>query len=538
MFPDDFELPTDPAELRAFAEAMRARLAASEQALEAEREAHEATRNAVKLTTLQIEKLKVQLARLRRMKFGQSSERLTLQADQLELTLEDLEAEHAHAECVIAGHVPDDAPAKAAQRKPRRAPLPEHLPRDEVMHAAPDAEGCSACGGTMGKLGEDVAEVLEYVPGRFRVVRHVRPKLSCNRCDAISQAPAPALPVPRGRAGPGLLAHVIVSKFADHLPLYRQSQIHAREGVEISRSTMADWLGQASWLLQPLVDRIADHVMASVKVHADDTPVPVLAPGTGKTATGRLWVYLRDNRRWSPLDKPAALLRYSPDRKGERPREHLKTFAGFLQADAYAGFERLYASDRKPAPITPVACWAHARRKINDVYKADPHSAAGKGLLMIRDLYEIERQIAGEPADIRCRARKASRLKAMDFFAWADDVLSKASARSPLAEALRYAVKLKPQLLAYTQDGRLEIDNNPAENALRGIAVGRKNWMFAGADCGGERAAAMYSLLETAKLNGVNPQEWLADVLDRIGKGHPINRIDELLPWNWATPQA
>jgi transposase len=538
VFPDDLELPTDPAELRAFAEAMRARLAASEQALEAEREAHEATRNAVKLTTLQIEKLKVQLARLRRMKFGQSSERLTLQADQLELTLEDLEAEHAHAECVIAGHVPDDASAKAAQRKPRRAPLPEHLPRDEVMHAAPDAEGCSACGGTMGKLGEDVAEVLEYVPGRFRVVRHVRPKLSCNRCDAISQAPAPALPVPRGRAGPGLLAHVIVSKFADHLPLYRQSQIHAREGVEISRSTMADWLGQASWLLQPLVDRIADHVMASVKVHADDTPVPVLAPGTGKTATGRLWVYLRDNRRWSPLDKPAALLRYSPDRKGERPREHLKTFAGFLQADAYAGFERLYASDRKPAPITPVACWAHARRKINDVYKADPHSAAGKGLLMIRDLYEIERQIAGEPADIRCRARKASRLKAMDFFAWADDVLSKASARSPLAEALRYAVKLKPQLLAYTQDGRLEIDNNPAENALRGIAVGRKNWMFAGADCGGERAAAMYSLLETAKLNGVNPQEWLADVLDRIGKGHPINRIDELLPWNWATPQA
>ena len=217
--PDDLELPTDPAELRAFAEAMRARLAASEQALEAEREAHEATRNAVKLTTLQIEKLKVQLAGLRRMKFGQSSERLTLQADQLELTLEDLKAEHAHAECVITGHVPDDAPAKAAQRKPRRAPLPDHLPRDEVMHAAPDAEGCSACGGTMGKLGEDVTEVLEYVPGRFRVVRHVRSKLSCNRCDAISQAPAPALPVPRGRAGPGLLAHVIVSKFADHLPL-------------------------------------------------------------------------------------------------------------------------------------------------------------------------------------------------------------------------------------------------------------------------------------------------------------------------------
>jgi transposase len=387
----------------------------------------------------------------------------------------------------------------------------------------------------MGKLGEDVTEVLEYVPGCFRVVRHVRPKLSCNRCDAISQAPAPALPVPRGRAGPGLLAHVIVSKFADHLPLYRQSQIYAREGVDISRSTMADWLGQASWLLQPLVDRIADHVMASVKLHADDTPVPVLAPGTGKTATGRLWVYLRDNRRWSHLDKPAALFRYSPDRKGERPREHLKTFAGFLQADAYAGFERLYASDRQPAPITPVACWAHARRKLNDVYNADPNSAALDGLQMIGELYDVERQIVREPADFRRKARKLSKLKALDFFAWADEVLSRASARSPLAEALRYAVKLKPQLLAYTDDGRLEIDNNPAENALRGVAVGRKNWLFAGADSGGERAASMLSLLETAKLNGVNPQEWLADVLDRIGKGHPINRIDELLPWNWST---
>lgn len=523
---------------------MLARAVASEQALAAERTAHDETReklevaqNSIKLTALQIEKFKVQLARLRRMKFGQSSERLATEGDQLELTLEDLEAEHAHAECVIEGRVPDDAPATAAPRKPRRAPLPDHLPRDEIMHAAPDIDGCSACGGTMGKLGEDVTEVLEYVPGRFRVTRHVRPKLSCNRCDAISQAPAPGLPVPRGRAGSGLLAHVIVSKFADHLPLYRQSQIYAREGVEISRSTMADWLGQASWLLQPLVNRIADHVMDSVKLHADDTPVPVLAPGTGKTATGRLWVYLRDNRRWDTSDRPAALFRYSPDRKGERPREHLKTFAGFLQADAYAGFERLYAPDREPGRITPVACWAHARRKLHDVFKADEHSVASQGLDMIRDLYAIERQIDDVSAEQRQQARVASKAKALEFFAWADDVLSKASARSPLAEALRYAVKLKPQLLTYTEDGRLEIDNNPAENALRGICLGRKNWLFAGADCGGERAAAMYSLLETAKLNGANPQEWLTDVLDRIGKGHPINRIDELLPWNWAQGQ-
>ena len=534
------DIPENPDDVRALLAAMQARLLASEQALEAERTAHQTTReqldaakNAVKLTTLQIEKLKVQLARLRRMKFGQSSERLTLLADQLELTLEDLEAEHARAACVVAGDALADVP-QAPGRKPRREPLPAYLPRQEVIHPAPEADGCTACGGTMSALGEDVTEVLEYVPARFQVVRHVRPKLACTRCDVISQAPGPALPVPRGRAGPGLLAHVVVSKFADHLPLYRQSQIYAREGVDLSRSTLADWLGQVSWLLQPLVDRIAAHVMASPKLHADDTPVPVLAPGTGKTATGRLWVYLRDNRRWRPSDKPAALFRYSPDRKGEHPREHLKAFTGFLQADAYAGFERLYDPDRKPGPITPVACWAHARRKLHDVFQADPSSVAAQGLRMIRDLYEIERGIVQDPHDDRRKARKLSKLTALDFFAWADDVLGQVSARTPLAEALRYAVRLKLALLAYTGDGRLEIDNNLAENALRGIAVGRKNWMFAGADCGGERAAAMYSLLETAKLNGVNPQHWLTDVLDRVGRGHPINRLDELMPWDWC----
>ena len=544
MSPGGIDIPENPDDVRALVAAMQARLVASEQALEAERTAHQTTRehldaakNAVKLTTLQIEKLKLQLARLRRMKFGQSSERLTLLADQLELTLEDLEAEHAHAACVVAGDVSPEV-LQAPGRKPRREPLPAHLPRQEVIHPAPEADGCTACGGTMSALGEDVTEVLEYVPARFQVMRYVRPKLACTRCDAISQALAPALPVPRGRAGPGLLAHVVVSKFADHLPLYRQSQIYAREGVDLSRSTLADWLGQVSWLLQPLVDRIATHVMASPKLHADDTPVPVLAPGTGKTATGRLWVYLCDNRRWRPSDKPAALFRYSPDRKGERPREHLKAFTGFLQADAYAGFERLYDPDRKPGPITPVACWAHARRKLHDVFQADPSSVAAEGLRKIRDLYEVERGIVQDPHDDRRKARKLSKLTALDFFAWADNVLGQVSARTPLAEALRYAVRLKPALLAYTGDGRLEIDNNLAENALRGIAVGRKNWMFAGADCGGERAAAMYSLLETAKLNGVNPQHWLADVLHRVGQGHPINRLDELLPWNWtqATP--
>lgn len=553
MSPTDLDLPSDPDELRAFAEVMKARLAASEQALAQEkkaladeRKAHDATRdelgaarNAIKLTTLQIEKLKAQLAKLRRMKFGQSSERMTQLADQLELTLEDLEAQQAHAECVVRGQVDHgDAEPGKLRRKPKRAPLPAHLPRDVIVHPAPGMDRCAACGAAACVLGEDVTEVLEYVPASFRVVRHVRPKLACKCCDTITQAPAPALPIPRGRAGPGLLAHIIVAKFADHLPLYRQSQIYAREGVELSRSTMADWLGQVSWLLDPLVERLCSHVMASQKLHADDTPVPVLAPGTGKTSTGRLWVYLRDNRRWSPADRPAALFRYSPDRKGERPREHLAAFAGFLQADAYAGFNALYDPGREPGPITPVACWAHARRKLHDVLVADHRSSARKGLAMIAQLYEIERFIEGEPPRERLRQRAASRLIALDFFAWADNVLDQASARSPLAEALRYAVKLKPALLAYTQDGRLEIDNNLAENALRGIAVGRKNWLFAGADCGGERAAAMYSLLETAKLNDVNPQVWLTDVLGRIGKGHPINRLDELLPWAWKAAQS
>ena len=553
MSPTDLDLPSDPDELRAFAEVMKARLAASEQALAQEqkaladeRKAHDATRdelgaarNAIKLTTLQIEKLKAQLATLRRMKFGQSSERMTQLADQLELTLEDLEAQQAHAECVVRGHLAqDETEEPKLRRKPKRAPLPDHLPRDVIVHPAPGVDRCIACGSAACVLGEDVTEVLEYVPASFRVVRHVRPKLACKCCDTITQAPAPALPIPRGRAGPGLLAHIIVAKFADHLPLYRQSQIYAREGVDLSRSTMADWLGQVSWLLDPLVERLGSHVMASPKLHADDTPVPVLAPGTGKTSTGRLWVYLRDNRRWSPADRPAALFRYSPDRKGERPREHLAAFAGYLQADAYAGFNALYDPGREPGVITPVACWAHARRKLHDVLVADHRSAARKGLAMIAQLYEIERFIEGEPPRERMRQRASSRLIALDFFAWADSVLDQASARSPLAEALRYAVKLKPALLAYTQDGRLEIDNNLAENALRGIAVGRKNWLFAGADCGGERAAAMYSLLETAKLNGVNPQVWLTDVLDRIGKGHPINRLDELLPWAWKAARS
>jgi transposase len=552
MSPSDLEFPENPEELKAFALALQARVVAQETALSdvaaaakahedalvSEQAAHHATRAelaaakaSIKLNALIIEKFKVQLARLKRMKFGQSSERLASQIDQLELTLEDLETDQARQECVITGAPPTDR--EPAKRKPKRAPLPDHLPREDVVHAAPDVDGCSACGGDMGALGEDVTEVLEYVPGRFKVVRHVRPKLACKCCDAISQAPAPSLPVPRGRAGPGLLAHVLVSKFADHLPLYRQSAIYGREGLDLSRSTLADWVGQTSWLLQPLVDAIGNHVMASVKIHADDTPVRVQAPGTGKTKTGRLWVYVRDNRSWRPTESAAALYHYSPDRKGERPRAHLKAFAGYLQADGYAGFEQLYVPGRLPGDIHEVACWAHVRRKIHDVHVATPNAATHHALALIAGFYEVERGIMCDPADERRKARKLSKLRILEFFAWAEQTLAKISAKTPLAGALLYALRRKDALLRYTGDGHLEIDNNRAENAIRGIAIGRKNWLFAGADCGGERAAAIYTLIETAKLNGVNPQDWLSDVLDRIGKGHPINRIDELLPWAW-----
>lgn len=275
------------------------------------------------------------------------------------------------------------------------------------------------------------------------------------------------------------------------------------------------------------------------RVHVDDTPVRVQAPGTGKTKTGRLWVYVRDNRSWRPSEPAAALYHYSHDRKGERPRAHLKSFAGYLQADGYAGFEQLYVPGRRPGDIHEVACWAHVRRKLHDVYVVDPKSlAAGSALRAIQALYEIERQIAHDPPDDRRTARKVSKLKILEFFATAEATLAKISARTPLALALCYALNRREALLRFTGDGRLEIDNNRAENAIRGIAIGRKNWLFAGADCGGERAAAIYTLIETAKLNHVNLQVWLTDVLDRIGKGHPINRIDELLPWMWKDDQV
>ncbi len=489
---------------------------------------------ALKIKTLELEKLKLQLMKLRRMQFGRSSEKLDRAAAQLELAIEEIEASAAEAPPAPAEAAADQPAASPVEgkRKPARRPLPDHLPRERVVHQAVAA--CPACGGAVRVLGEDKSEVLEYVPGHFKVIEHVRPKVSCRCCEAIHQAPPPDLPIERGRPGPGLLAHVLVSKYCDHLPLYRQSGIYAREGVELSRSTMAGWVGRAAWELRPLIAAIGAHVLAAAKLHGDDTPVKVLAPGTGKTATGRLWVYVRDDRPWTDPAPPAALYRYSPDRKGEHPRGHLRDFRGILQADGYAGFNELY----RTGGLTEVACWAHVRRKFFDIQTADGSPLSRQALERIGRLYDIETAIRGRPADER-RAIRQSRAGPPldDLKRWFEATLPRISGKSELATAIRYALTRWTQLTCYRDDGRLEIDNNAAERAMRAIALGRKNWLFAGSDDGGERAAAMYTLIETAKLNGLDPEAYLRDVLARLAS-HPAKQIDDLLPWSWAASHA
>lgn len=470
----------------------------------------------------ELEKLQLFLAALKRQTFGRSSEKQ--HPDQLTLSLEAIEEQIA----ALKAKSEPAAPAAAPGKKPSRRPLPGHLPRDERRHE-PQGCACPACGGRLHVIGEDVSEVLDYVPAQFKVIRHVRPRFACRACESIHQAPMPSLPIERGRPGAGLLAQVLIAKFCDHLPLYRQSLIYARADVELDRSTLADWVGRVTWLLQPLGERLAAHVFAAAKIHADDTPVPVLDPGRGRTKTGRLWAYVRDDRPSGDASPPAAVFFFSPDRKGERPAAHLASFSGFLQADAYPGFDRLYGER-----IVEVGCWAHVRRKIFDVHDSTKSPIAAEALAKIGELYRIETAIRGRPPDQRLdvRQRQARPLLAA-LKAWFEVQLAKLPPKGGLAQAIRYALANWTALTRYTENGRLEIDNNRAENTLRGVALGRKNWLFAGSDAGGARAAAIYSLIETCKLAGIDPFAYLRDVLGRIA-GHKINRIDELLPWNWA----
>jgi len=512
------DLPSDPEALRAFALACQAELKAAQLS--------------VQLRSLEIEKLKFEIARLRRMQFGRSSERITRRIEQLELRLEELET--GAAEEVTKAEAEERAAPIPERAMPKRKPLPEHLPRQEMVHE-PEGDGactCPACGAGMAKLGEDVTEVLDYVPGRFQVIRHVRPKYACKACDAITQAPAPALPTPRGRATPATLAHLLVSKYCDHLPLYRQSEIYGRDGVDLDRSTLCDWVGQAAWLLQPIVEGIQRHVFSAEKIHGDDTPVPVLAPGTGKTKTGRLWVYVRDDRPFCGQAPAAAAYFFSSDRGGEHPARHMASFSGFLQADGYAGFEALFDAARSnPGPLTEVACWAHCRRKFFDVWEATKSPVAKEALDRIGALYGIEEKARFAPPAERLAHRTATGPLLEAVFDWAESAVAKLSAKSALAEAFRYTIKRRGALSRFVTDARLEIDNNIAENAMRAIALGRKNYLFAGSDAGGDRAAAIYTIVQTAKLNGVNPEVYLRDILTKIAAGHPISRIDELMPW-------
>nr|CCD31983.1 Transposase and inactivated derivative [Methylocystis sp. SC2]CCD32008.1 Transposase and inactivated derivative [Methylocystis sp. SC2] len=514
------DLPEDPAELRRFVAALAAEVHAK---------------------TLLIEKLKMQLAILRRARFGRSSEKLNRDIEQLELLIGDIE--EGDAEQQARAEASDSGALSTPPKKPSvRTPLPDHLALETIVHDAPCV--CPTCGGTkFGRIGADEREILEYVPSHFKRVRHVREKMSCRACETIVQAPMPTLPIEKGRPGPALLAHVIVSKYCDHLPLHRQSDIYAREGVTIDRSVMAGWVGHMAALLEPLAERIARHVRAGSAIHADDTTVPVLDPGRGRTKTGRLWTAVRDERPYGSTAPPAAFYLYSADRKAERAHALLKDCRGHLHADGYAGFGGLYEADPKtgaPAPLIEVACWAHARRKIYDVHVETKSPAAAQALEMIARLFAIEADIKGRSPAERVDARRERAVPILDELrAFLDATLAKISGKSDFAKAIRYATSRWTALTRYVDDGCLEMSNNAAERAIRPLTLGRKNYLFAGSDDGGRRAAIMYTLIETARFNNVDPEAWLADVVARIAD-HPINRVDELLPWKWekAAPQA
>jgi len=508
-------LPEDPAELRAVSERLMAE---------------------VQLLTYQNEKLKAELHGHRKARFGSKSENL----DQLALDLaEDVEiavaAEAQNSE-------PTEADSKPPKRQHSRKPLPDHLERqDEVLSVG---EECGECGGYLRQIGSDVTEELEYIPGRFVVHRIIRPRMACTRCEAFAQAPLPSRPIERGRPGPGLLAHVLVGKYCDHLPLDRQSKIFAREKVDLHRSTLTDWVGRSTALLEPLADHIGKLVRAGPALFADDTPVKLqskLKPR--KTQTARLWSYVRDERPWNGTAPPCAWYQFSMDRKGEHPANHLSGYKGTVHADGFAGFNGLFGEDKgERSKVTgsretanEQACMVHVRRKFVDEFERTGADIAKGSIKRIAELYAVEKEARGKSPEERATLRQEKAKPIFDELkVWLQAQLPKISGKTKLAEAIRYALNRMPKARAYLSDGRLELDNNICERSIRPIALGRKNYLFMGSFGGGKAAAIAYTLIETAKMNGVDPEAWLTWVLERL-PDHKINRIDELMPWNTPT---
>jgi transposase len=501
----------------------------------AEREARRAFEARAAGAEAMVAHLKLVIAKMKRDRFGASAERSRKLLDQLEMELEELETNAAEEEAATSVQSSGSSTVRSFERrKPVRAPLPGHLPRERVVLPSPTS--CPCCGGKLVKLSETITESLESIPRTYKVIQTVREKFCCRACETITQPPAPFHPIARGRAGPDLLATILHAKFGEHQPLNRQSERFAQEGIDLSVSTLADWVGACSATLAPLVTLLKSHVLSAERLHSDDTTVPVLAKG--KTIKGRLWVLARDDRPFGGLSPPAAVFFYSRDRSGEHPRQQLLNYSGILQADAYAGYGELYAVDRKPGPIIEAACWSHGRRhlfKLADVAKAP---LAIEAVRRIDLVFDAEREINGLPASERLAMRQ---LRVAPLVAsleqWMRAERGKLSRHADVAKAMDYMLKRWEAFTRFLQDGRICLTNNAAERGLRSIALGRKAWLFAGSDRGGERAAAMYSLIASAKLNDVDPRAWLADVLRRIAD-HPASRLHELLPWNWSRPPA
>ena len=490
---------------------------------------------------------KLRIAKLERQVYGQRSERSARLIDQLALSFEELEASSTEDELAAEKAVAGTTTVAAFTRKhPERDTFPEHVPRERMIVDPPTE--CACCGSNrLRKLGEDVTRTLETTPRQWKVIETVREKFTCRDCEKISQAPAPFHVIPRGWAGPSLLAMIVFEKFGQHQPLNRQAERYALEGVPIALSTMADAVGSVCTALDPVLRLVEAHVMAAERLHGDDTTVPVLAEG--KTDTGRCWIYVRDDKPFGGAGPPAAMLYYSRDRRGEHPQAHLAGYASILQADAYDGYNKLYLADRKPGPVREAACWVHARRPffaMADLEENARRKATGKKEIplspiaieivrRIDALFEIERSINGKSPEERLAVRRnLSWPLADDLRVYMREQAAKLSRGHDLVAAVNYILKCWPAFTLFLEDGRVCLSNNAAERGLRGIALGRKSWLFCGSDRGGRRAAAMYSLIVTAKMNGVDPQAWLADVLARIA-AHPIHRLDELLPWNWTS---